>query len=87
MADISMSVDGATKMILKSQAELLQCMERIEVTLSLMEYHQKMIDVSQGQYATSKTDLAILKVEKQHLTTTIEICKKIRDLNNNIESM
>ena len=87
MPDISMSVDGATKMILTSQAELLNCMEKMEVTLALMEHLQKTIVVAQEQYAMAKTDLAVLKIEKQHLTTNIEICRKIRDLKTNIQSM
>lgn len=84
MADISTSIDGATKMIIKSQAELLQCMDKMEVTLTLMEYQQRMIAVSQAQYATAKTEMAVLTLEKQHLTATIEICRKIRDLKCNI---
>jgi len=84
MTDISMSIDDATKMILKSQAQLLQCMITMETTLGLMEYQQRMIAVSQTQYANAKSELAVLKVEKQHLTTNIEICKKIRDLKSDV---
>lgn len=84
MTDISMSIDDATKMILKSQAQLMQCMEKMEVTLGLMEYQQKIIVVSQSQYASSKSDLAILKLEKEHLVAKIEVCRKIRELKSNI---
>ena len=84
MTDISMSIDDATKMILKSQAQLLQCMTTMETTLAVIEHLQNSIIVYQGQYAVAKSELAVLKVEKQHLTTNIEICKKIRDLKSNI---
>ena len=79
-----MSVDGATKMIIKSQAELLQCMTTMETTMAVMEHLQNSIEVYKGQYAMAKTELAVLKIEKEHLTTNIEICKKIRSMKSDM---
>ena len=84
MADISMSIDDATKMIIKSQAELLKCMNAMETKLAVMEHLQNSIVVYQGQYAVAKSEFAVLKIEKEHLATNIEVCKKIRSMKSDM---
>jgi hypothetical protein len=84
MADINMSVDAATNMIVETQAELLKCMEAMEVELGLMEHLQKTMESAQVQYDKAKSDLVLLKVQKTYLKSKIDIVKNIRDFKSKL---
>lgn len=76
---ITMSLDEATKAVLQTQAELLQCMEAMEVELGLMEHLQKTMEAAQEQYEKAKSDLVLLKVRKVYLKSKMDIVTNIRN--------
>lgn len=77
-----MSIDEATKAVLQTQAELLHCMEAMEVELGLMEHLQKTIESAQQQYEKAKSDLVLLKVRKVYLKTKLDIVTNIRNFKS-----
>ena len=84
MADINMSVDEATEMILKTQNEMMTCLEQMDVMMDHMEHQHRIIEAAQESFKKAKNNLAVLKVHNGILKTKIEICRKIREVKSKI---
>ena len=84
MADIDMTVDEATDMIIKTQNEMMTCLEQMDAMMDHMEHQHRVIEAAQESFKRAKSNLAILKAHKERLKTKVEMCRKIREVKSNI---
>ena len=82
MADIDMTVEEATDMIIKTQNEMMTCLEQMDSMMDHMEHQHRVIEAAQDSFKKAKSNLAILKAHKERLKTKVEMCRKIREVKS-----
>ena len=79
-----MTVEELTEMILKTQNEMMTCLESMDAMMDHMEFQHKIIEVAEDGFKKAKNGLAVLKAHKERLKVKVEVCKKIREVKSNI---